>query len=185
MATSDKNLFNIVNQRNEPSPELAIQPRFRATGQTLGGWQTFEEIKKERKKIRDEYMAVRLGWTISCIFIRVFYVTRACQEQLASLALQQIFPIQILLIFLRFELPCYISIVETSNLAVLLILSCSIYKVPSIQIWQQFLAISRGFVWENFYFSYIPMLQTTNLAVLLILSLFCPKCLRVGRSGRP
>ena len=52
-------------------------------------------------------MAVRLAWTISCIFIRVlyFYVARPCQEQLASLALQQIFAIQIPLIFLRFELP--------------------------------------------------------------------------------
>ena len=132
-------------------------------------------------------MAVRLAWTISCSFVRVFYVARARQEQLASLALQQIFAIQIPLIFLRFELPpnFIFQLQRPQTQQFLLILSCSINKVPSIQIWQQFLAISRGFVWEIFYFSYIPMLQTTNLAVLLILSLFCPKCLRVGRSRGP
>ena len=47
---------------------------------------------------------------------------------IANLAIQQHFPIQILLVFLRFKLlPIYILMVRASNLAVLLIFSCSFY----------------------------------------------------------
>ena len=164
--------------------ELAIQPRFRATGQTHAGWQIFEEIKKENKRQIYDSQAC-LDYILhfyTCVLCRA-RLPRATRKPCPPANFCNTNPLNISEIWTATKF--YISMLQTSNLAVLLILSCSINKVPSIQIWQQFLAISRGFVWENFYFSYIPMLQTTNLAVLLILSLFCPKCLRVGRSRGP